>query len=98
MLISNREKLRESESFVLTLQKEKVNTDTDKKRVNVKKILFLQELINDPYSNVTIELKENFKVDDIKEILSLKGNTTINLVINKKIKLIILSKKTENLI
>ena len=84
MLISNREKLRESESFVLTLQKEKVNTDTDKKRVNVKKILFLQELINDPYSNVTIELKENFKVDDIKEILSLKGNTTINLVINKK--------------
>ena len=84
MLISNREKLRESESFVLTLQKEKVNTDTDKKRVNVKKILFLQELINDPYSKVTIELKENFKVDDIKEILSLKGNTTINLVINKK--------------
>ena len=84
MLINNRNKLRESESFVLTLQKEKVNTDTDKKRVNVKKILSLQELINDPYSNVTIELKENFKVDDIKDILSSKGNTTINLVINKK--------------
>ena len=84
MLTNNREKLKESESFVITLQKEKVNADSDKRRVNVKKILFLDELINEPYSNVTIELKENFKAKDIKEILSSKGNTTINLIINKK--------------
>ena len=31
---------------------------------------------------VTIELKENYKLEEIKEILSKNGNTKINLVIN----------------
>ncbi len=84
ILINNRDKLKESESFVLTLQKDKVNADTEKRRVNVKKILLLDELVNEPYSKVTIELKENFKADDIKDILSIKGNTSVNLIINKK--------------
>ncbi len=83
ILINNRDKLKESESFVITLQKEKVNDDRGKRRVNVKKILLLDELIQEPYSNVTIELKENFQANDIKEILSLKGNTSVKLVINK---------------
>ena len=83
ILINNRDKLKESESFVITLQKEKVNDDTDNRRVNVKKILLIDELIQEPYSNVTIELKENFQANDIKEILSLKGNTSVKLVINK---------------
>ena len=45
MLINNREKLKESESFVLTLQKEKTSEGTERRRVNVKKILSLDELI-----------------------------------------------------
>ena len=84
MLVNNREKLKESESFVLTLQKDRVNSDTEKRRINVKKILSIGDLINEPYSKVTIELKENFQADDIKEILSTRGNTVINLIINKK--------------
>ena len=84
MLINNREKMKESESFVLTLQKEKVNGDLAKKRINVKKIIPLDQLLNEPYSKVTIELKEDFKLNDIKEILSDNGNTSINLIINKK--------------
>ena len=44
----------------------------------------VDEVINKPYSKVTIELKENFKINDIKEILSQEGNTEISLVINKK--------------
>ena len=51
--------------------------------MNVKKILSLDELINEPYSKVTIELKDNFEVNDIRNILSKKGNTKINLIINK---------------
>ena len=84
MLVNNREKLKESESFVLTLQKDRVNSDTEKRRINVKKILSIGDLINETYSKVTIELKENFQADDIKEILSTRGNTVINLIINKK--------------
>jgi len=84
MLISNRDKLKESESFVLTLQKDKITGDIAKKRINVRKILSLDEAINKPYSKVTIELKENYDLDEIKDLLSIKGETVINLVINDK--------------
>ena len=83
ILISNRDKLKESESFILTLQKDKVSGDISRRRVNVKKILSLDEVVEEPYSKVTIELKENFQISDIKDILSKRGNTKINLVINK---------------
>ena len=82
VLIKNRDKLVESESLVLTLQKDKSNNEELKKRINVKKILSLNEVVNKPYSMVTIELKENYKLEEIKEILSKNGNTKINLVIN----------------
>ena len=84
ILVTNREKLKESESFVLTLQKDKIPGETGKKRVNVKKILNLDEAINKPYSNVTIELKNNYNLDEIKSLLSIKGETKINLVVKEK--------------
>ena len=84
ILVSNREKLKESESFVLTLQKDKIPGETGKKRVNVKKILNLDEAINKPYSNVTIELKNNYNLNEIKSLLSIKGETKINLVVKDK--------------
>ena len=84
ILIKNREKLRESESFVLTLQKDKGTSENIKKRVNVKKIVSIEEMLNEPYSKVTIELADNFKINEIKEILSSDGKTAIKLVINNK--------------
>jgi DNA polymerase-3 subunit alpha len=81
ILISNREKLKESESFVLTLQKDKISGDNTKKRINVKKVLNLDDVINKPYSKVTIELKNDYDLDEIKKLLSIKGETEINLVI-----------------
>ncbi len=84
ILINNREKLKESESFVLTLQKDKFTNDGTKKRINVRKVLSLDEVINKPYSRVTIELKENFKIEEIKDILSSQGETEVNLIINNQ--------------
>ena len=55
-----------------------------KKRLNVKKITSIEEIINKPYSKVIIELKENFKINEIKEILCQKGNTKIEIVINNE--------------
>ena len=88
ILVNNRNKLKESESFVLNLQKDRAKDENTKKRINVKKITYLNEMIDRPYSKVTIELKENFKIEEIKEILSENGNTEINLIIknqNKKV-------------
>ena len=44
----------------------------------------MNEVINEPYSKVTIELKENYDIDELKKMLSSNGKTTINLVINYK--------------
>ena len=82
MLVNNRDKLKESESFVLTLQKDKIVGDEIKRRINIKKIISLDDMINKPYTKVTIELKDNYKINEIKEILSKNGDTRINLVIN----------------
>tara|TARA_B100000963_G_scaffold102537_1_gene88747 strand:- start:2140 stop:5556 length:3417 start_codon:yes stop_codon:yes gene_type:complete len=84
ILVANREKLRESESFVLTLQKDRIIGDDTKKRINVKKVLSLDEVISKPYSKVTIELKDNYNLDEIKNLLSIKGDTKINLVVKNK--------------
>ena len=84
ILVANRDKLKESESIVLTLQKDKITNENTKKRINVRKILSLETMINEPFSNVTIELKENFKINEIKEILAVNGSTKINLLIKDK--------------
>ena len=81
ILISNREKLKESESFVLSLQKDKISGENLKKRINVRKITSLDEVINKPYSKVTIELKQNYDLDEIHELLSVNGDTEINFII-----------------
>ena len=84
ILIENRDKLKESESFVLTLQKDTVTDDKTKKRINVKKVLSLEEVINKPYSKVTIELKDNFNIDEIKKLLANRGETRVNLIIKSE--------------
>ena len=84
ILVSNREKMKESESFILTLQKDKIVGDSTKIRVNVRKILSLDEVIKKPYSRVTIELKSNYDIKEIKELLSKEGDTEINIIIKDK--------------
>ncbi len=79
LLVNNRDKIKESESFILTLQKDKSNG-----RVNLRKILSLEEIINKPYSKVTIELSENYNIEEMKKLLGNKGDTKIHLIINNK--------------
>ena len=78
---NNREKIKESESFVLTLQKDKITKEGTPRRINVKKILSLDDIINKPYQKVIIELRENYKIEEIKNAsgkgkISLGSNST----------------------
>jgi DNA polymerase III subunit alpha len=84
ILINNRDKLKESESFVLTLQKDRLIKDSSPRRINIRKILSLDEIINKPYSKVTIELNENYNMEEIKKLLKNEGQTEISLIINNK--------------
>ena len=84
ILTKNRDKIKESESFILTLQKDKILKDSSQSRVNVKKILNLNDMINQPYSKVTIELAENYNIEEIKNLLQKEGGTKVDLIINDK--------------
>jgi len=97
ILTINREKLKESESIVLTLQKDRNIGETIKKRINVKKIISLEDVINKPYSKVTIELKESYSLNEVKKLLSVKGETEINLVVKDKNKKALYSLKENRL-
>jgi DNA polymerase-3 subunit alpha len=81
ILVSNRDKLKESESFILTLQKDRITNDPTKKRINVKKVSSIVNVIDKPYAKVTIELKNNYNLNEISELLSANGETEINLVL-----------------
>mgnify|MGYP001166915498 CR=1 FL=1 len=88
LLINNREKLKESNSFILTLQKDKLKEQTSQIRINVRKILDLSEMVNKEYEKVSIELDKNYNIQDLKNTFKEEGKTEINFIIidqNKKL-------------
>ena len=94
ILIQNREKLKESESFVLTLQKEKQIENRVLGRVNVKKIVSLSDVVKKPYKNISIELKDNYDLKDLKSFLKEKGETNIKIILPQNGKKIIFNLET----
>ena len=81
MLIKNREILKEGESFVMTLFKDVSN---DQKRVNVRKIVLLDNLINNNYKRVSIEIDEKLDLNELKKLLHEKGETEVQLIVRQK--------------
>ncbi len=81
ILIKNREILKEGESFVMTLFKD---VNGDQKRINVKKVVSLDSLINENYKKVSIELDENYDFKELKKLLETKGETEVQIVIRQK--------------
>ena len=84
LLINNREKLQESNSFILTLHKDTSIKDKNYERINVRKISDLSEMINNPYEKVSIELNNNYNLEELKKTLSEEGSTEINIIIREK--------------
>ena len=84
ILVNNREKIKVSESFVLTLQKDKFTNEATQRRINVRKILNLDDIINKPYSKVTIELKNSSNLEELSRLLEVEGQTYVDIIINDK--------------
>ncbi len=82
LLINNRDKLKESNSFVLTLQKDKNSSENNLRRVNIRKIVDLSELVNKTYEKVSIELDDNEKLKELSQLLEKEGETKINIILN----------------
>jgi DNA polymerase-3 subunit alpha len=87
LLINNREKLQESNSFILTLQKDRHIGENSNRRVNIRKILNLSEMVNKSYDKVSIVLNNAYDVQELKNTLKEEGETKIEIIVmeeNKK--------------
>ena len=81
ILVKNRDILKEGESFVMTLFKD---VNNDQKRVNVRKIVLLDSLINNSYKKVSIEIDEKLDLKELKKLLQEKGETEVQLIVRQK--------------
>jgi len=79
--LSNRDKLKESNSFILTLHKEKSTDENNLNRVNIRKIVDLSDLVNKPYESVSIELNNKEKLQELNELLKNNGDTKISIIL-----------------
>ena len=84
LFTSNREKLKESSSFILTLHKEKNTNENSLLRVNIKKIVDLSDLVNKTYENVSIELNNREKLKELNDILKSNGETKISVILRDR--------------
>ena len=83
LLVSNRDKLKTANSFILTLQKDSFNQDNISRRINIKKLISLNDFTKKEYDKVTIELKNQSNLDDLQNLLKEDGNTKIEIKIRK---------------
>ena len=82
ILETNRKKLIEGKSFLLTIIKDKENQDNRFRRINVRKIVSLEELTKLNYTNVHIEIDKSDNLERLYETIKEKGNVKIKISIN----------------
>ena len=84
ILESNRDNLVEGKSFLLTVIKDKENQENRFRRINVRKIVNLETIIKQSYTNVEIEI---YNADDLKklyEAIKQKGDSKIKISIKNE--------------
>ena len=84
MLESNRKNLLEGKSFVITIMKDKENQENRFRRINVRKIISLDEITKKNYSNVLIQIDKTDNLKKLYESIKEKGNSEIKISILEK--------------
>jgi len=84
ILESNRKKLVEGKSFLLTIIKDKENQENRFRRINVRKILSLEEITKLNYSDVYIEIDKSDSLKKLYEKIKEKGNSKIKISISEE--------------
>ena len=79
----NRQILVEGNSLMLTLIKNYIDDTKSQKRINVKKIISLNEIANKQISNITFEFNDIKEIEKLKGLGNTSGETEVKIVINK---------------
>ena len=87
LLVSNRENLKTANSFILTLQKDNAGADSFSRRINIRKLISLNDFTNKKYDKVTIEIKNQSKLDELQKLLREDGETKIQIKIKETSKI-----------
>ncbi len=77
----NRKNLVEGKSFLLTIIKDKENNENRFRRINVRKIISLEEITKLNYSNVLIEIDKSDSLSKLYESIKEKGDSKIQISI-----------------
>jgi len=80
---SNRNLLIEGNSLMLTLSKNFADEDKMQKRINVKKMISLKDVINKPFKNITFKFNDIEDVNILKNLSSKDGETDVKILITK---------------
>ena len=80
---NNRDNLFEGNSLMITLIKNYSDNDKSQKKINVKKIISLNELTNKQISNITFKFKNMEELQKIKKLSLKDGKTKVNIILDK---------------
>ena len=78
---TNRDRLREGSSLLITLSKNVIDKENRFKRINVKKISSLNEIINKPINKIKFTVTNLKDLSEIKQLSKTNGITEVNLVL-----------------
>ena len=93
LLISNRDKLKAAESFLITLQKDNLKDFSNSKRINIKNIVPINDFFNRSYEKVIIEINGKSNLEDLQNLLVDQGHTKIQIKVIRNSKTYIFSLK-----
>jgi len=84
LLENNRQYLVEGKSFMLTVIKDKDNKDNRFRRINVRKLISLDNIIKQNYNNVEIQMHNEEDLEKLYEVIKEKGNSKIKISFTRK--------------
>ncbi len=95
VLKQNRNILKEGKSFLITVLKDLSNKNNRFKRINVRKLVSLNEISNQSISKITFEIEKLDNLRNFSNLIFEEGNTIVKIIINNNSKNLIfeLSKK-----
>ncbi len=83
ILETNRSILKEGNSLMIAIYKNLENSENRFKRINIRKISLLNEALNKPISEITINLKSQDEINKVYENINKVGDTKVKINYNK---------------
>ena len=81
LLVQKRNQLKAANSFILTLQKDSSFNGSETRRINVKNIIDINDLINTSHEQVMIEIREKSDFSQLRDLLKESGKTKVKIKI-----------------